>query len=216
MENVLWKLDGLDEVPQNLGPCDHDVWVETIAPILMARMNELEDQTISYSMMAVVKDPSMEERIELAKNIRLLQAIEQRLDSLQSGWRNFDDADTSDVLNDVYEGLGITSMILDATIILASETKKLTADNDANTLMEFRKRVIAEQAPLRASIRSELGKTVLEHAKAEHERKDYGPFIQGWLKELAEAGELKGIAEKVEAVADEKSRLKKLANTRKY
>jgi hypothetical protein len=98
---------------------------------------------------------------------------------------------------------------LNSATVLPSAATRLAQDDNTTTLLEFRKRTLSQQTNLRAAIRAEMESNVFDEKKAEGERKDYGPFVQAWLKELANCGELRDIADKVKAVADERKRAKK-------
>jgi ubiquitin carboxyl-terminal hydrolase L5 len=204
IDGVIWKLDGLDKEPQNLGECDHDTWLNVIAPLLQERMAEFSSSGVNFNMMALVKDPLIEQRHDLSANIKLIQAIEQRLNSLKPEWRSFDDADVENAITSPDSTYGITGHTLDSTPVLPSAAAKVELDTSPTTLLEFRKRTLGQQTSLRAAIRAEMEGNAVDEKKAEDERKDYGPFVQAWLKELADCGELREIAEKVKAEAEEK------------
>ncbi|KAF2433821.1 ubiquitin carboxyl-terminal hydrolase, partial [Tothia fuscella] len=215
IDGTIWKLDGLDDSPQNLGECDHETWLNITAPLLQERMAEFSAAGVNFNMMALVKDPFIEQRLDLASNIKLINAIEERLTAVKPDWRTFDDEDDSEVIVGIDETYIITSEILDSVIVLPSASTKVANDTDPTTLLEFRSRAMNQQAHRRRSIRLELDDVDMDEKKASDERKDYGPFVQHWLMELAECGELRGVADKFKVVEAEKKRLAKFAGKKK-
>jgi ubiquitin carboxyl-terminal hydrolase L5 len=190
-------MDGLNRQPFNLGVFTAN-WLDAVVPRLGDQMSALQSGGIQFNMLAVVKDPIVESREQLAANVKLIQAIETRLDSITTDWKVF----TSEIEDDEYitsasEGVGLTLSMIDQAHVSDADGKKLRVDDDINTLIEWRERTINDQAPLRANIRDELQIRLEDEAKAQDRRNDYGPVIQAWLNELAENEVLRDLADQV-------------------
>lgn len=187
----LWEMDGLDEQPHKLGPCTPDDWVDLVAAHLSARM----ESGLEYNIVALVRDPILNYREQLGANIKLLQSIEARLDSVNIDWKTFAAGDDDDThVTDASEVHEVTAAVIDEATLAASDQKKLYLDDDITTLMEWRERVIKDQAPLRAGIRDELNSRHAHEAIAADRRNDFGPLIQTWLNMLAEREKLRDIS----------------------
>lgn len=199
VKREIWKMDGLNSQPQNLGPCGPDNWLDLIAPFLAARMTDYATGGIEFNMLAVVKDPLVEHRQQLAANIKLLRHIETELNSSNPNWKAFagspDDEGAVEHLVSESDVLGITSTMIDSGEFSATYERKLRVDDDATTLIELRQRVIADQALLRASVRDEQRSFMDDQNEAADRRNDFGPVIQEWLNMLAENGKLRPIVD---------------------
>jgi len=86
----VWRLDGMDPFPQNLGrPERGQDWLSIVKPALQSRMAQYADGQIEFSLMAVVQDPLLEARDALAVNIRSIREVELALDEKNPDWKHF-------------------------------------------------------------------------------------------------------------------------------
>lgn len=198
VKREIWKMDGLDSRPHNLGPCGQDDWLDLITPFLAARMADYATGGIEFNMLAMVKDSLLEHRQQLAANIKLLHRIETKLNSSQPDWKSFaessDDEGTTEHLLAESDVLGVTSTMIDSAELSMVHEKQLRVD-DATALIELRQRVIIDQARLRSSVRDEQQALMDDQNEAADRRNDFGPVVQEWLNMLAENGKLRTIAE---------------------
>jgi len=199
VKREIWKMDGLDSRPHNFGPCGPDNWLDLITPFLAARMADYATGGIEFNMLAMVKDPLLERRRQLAANIKLLHRIETKLNSSRPDWKAFagssNDEGPAEHLVSESDVLGVTSNMIDSVELSAGHEKLLQVDDDATTLIELRQRVITNQAPLRASVRDEQQSLIDDQHEAADRRNDFGPVVQEWLNMLAENGKLRAITE---------------------
>lgn len=196
----VWKLDGLDRQPQKLEMIGDGDWLEVVAPNLQARMAQYEEGQIEFGLLALARDPLVEQRQRLAENIKLIRTCEDRLSSITPEWKSFavtEDGAGDSVLSGASSEHSITiADILQAKIPEATE-KRINGDDDIMTLMDLRQKAITEQAGLRAAIRDEENAAAIDREKAEARRHDYGPAIQTWLRMLAEEGVLKDLIQEL-------------------
>ncbi|KAK5163078.1 hypothetical protein LTR04_002769 [Oleoguttula sp. CCFEE 6159] len=212
----VWKLDGLDRQPQNLGSfepqppdisnsnsehgnTDSTEWLSTIKPVLEARMAEYEEGQIEFGLLALVKDPTIHHRAQLGANIASLLAVEARLDLLNPDWRAFlssgaatavaDDTAATGVLRGASAVYGISSTDVDTAPIPDSIKNKLPT-TCPTALMAAREELVTSQAGLRLAVKEEEECVRQDEEKAACRRRDYGPFIQTWLRMLADNGTL--------------------------
>jgi len=198
VKQEIWKMDGLNSRPHNLGPCGPDDWLDSITPFLAARMADYATGGIEFNMLAMVKDSLLEHRQQLAANIKLLHRIETKLNSSEPDWKAFagspDDEGVAEHLVSESDVLGVTSTMIDSAELSAAYENNLRVD-DATALIELRQRLIVDQAPLRASVRDEKQSLLDDQNEAADRRNDFGPVVQEWLNMLAENGKLRTMAE---------------------
>ncbi|TKA61831.1 hypothetical protein B0A49_11195 [Cryomyces minteri] len=209
----VWKLDGLDRQPQNLGsfePQPPDIsnpnsehsntdstdWLSTIKPVLKTRMAEYEEGQIEFGLLTLVKDPTIHHRAQLGANIASLLAVEARLDLFNPDWRAFLSsgaaaavADNTGVLRGASAAYGISSADVDTAFIPDSIKNKLLAACPT-ALMATRGELVTSQVGLRLAVKEEEECVRQDEEKAACRRRDYGPFIQTWLRMLADNGTL--------------------------
>jgi len=193
---MIWKMDGLDRQPRKLGPCGSDNWLDLIAPVLAARMADLETGQIEFNMLAVVRDPVVEHRANLAYNIKLLHAIEDRLTSINANWKALLSASNDGAhVSSASDPLGLTTTMIEESQLSAADEDNLIAKQRITHLLEWRDRTIKDQAPLHAIVRDEVQSLYEDESKASDRRNDYGSIIQAWLNMLAENEKLRGLTE---------------------
>jgi ubiquitin carboxyl-terminal hydrolase L5 len=197
IDGHVWKLDGLDSFPEDMGAIDTtsgEDWMSIARPALQTRMLMYEGAEIEFNLMAVVHDPAMKQRQELIENVKELQEIDKKLDGLVEDWRTFDGAETKkDTIVASSIDFDISQADIDATELPAITSKKIKETEDLIELIEVRKEIIAKQAPLRGGIRDALVGAHEDDEKARHRRHDYGSFVRAWLGELAEEEVLSGL-----------------------
>jgi ubiquitin carboxyl-terminal hydrolase L5 len=197
IDGHVWKLDGLDSFPEDMGAIDTasgEDWMSIARPALQTRMLMYEGAEIEFNLMAVVHDPAMKQRQELIENVKELQEIDKKLDGLIEDWRTFDGAETKkDTIVASSIDFDISQADIDATGLPAITSKKIKETEDLIELIEVRKEIIAKQAPLRGGIRDALVSAREDDEKARHRRHDYGSFVRAWLGELAEQEALSGL-----------------------
>ena len=213
IQGDVWKLDGLDFQPTNIGMSElyhfsnelhaHSAhsgsfegsdWFPVVHQKVGALMNT---EDLSYTLLAVVKDPIEGLRSALSENINTIKMVETRLDSVSAEWHAFTDGN-DDALEKILRGhseeLGITAESLDSAVVPALVARRVEVDDDAGTLVERRDQLLKEHVRLRTAIREEVESSRADLVRAAKRRHDYGPLIQTWLRMLAEKGELEGLA----------------------
>ncbi|KAJ9647105.1 hypothetical protein H2199_002091 [Coniosporium tulheliwenetii] len=203
--STVWKLDGLDRQPTQFGDIEPEAdWLTTVADVLSSRMAQYEANDISFNLMALVKDPLIALRKDLAENVKCLNTVEGRLDEVEGDWKGFLPADQGgNVLTTMSVELGISVQDIEDAVLPPSVAEKLVKreqpeeeDYTLQDLLHLRGQLVAAQAPLRAGIRDELESAESDKKKATTRRHDYGPFIEEWLDMLQENGELDALVEK--------------------
>ncbi|KAF2835952.1 cysteine proteinase [Patellaria atrata CBS 101060] len=197
IQGEIWKLDGLDHQPHNLGPSKEDNWMDIIAPILTAKMLELGEEEVQYSLMALVKDPIIDRRAELSANVKAIRTIERRLTTVDSNWRNFvDSAESGSILRGPDDAMGIFFETIHSAVLPDGLFEKIQKDDDVMTLLDKRAKIITEQAGLKKAVQVEKDSWAEDKRKAALRRIDWIPFIRKWLGFLNDNGVLEGLIEK--------------------
>ncbi|KAI7319536.1 hypothetical protein KC315_g9705, partial [Hortaea werneckii] len=211
IQGHVWKLDGLDRHPQDLGSFGesgkddvHDDgrggaeggrrrgdWKQLVIPELTARMAQCETG-IQFNLMAVLHDPLQSEREALAQNANSLQRIETALDGLAEGWRELEGGETlGDTVTTSAAELGISGFEIEQAQIPGDVQTKLDEyAEDFLKLLALRGEIVAQQRPLRLAVRDAMTAVRGDDEKARHRRHDYTSFLRGWLGALAEGGVL--------------------------
>lgn len=190
IQGHVWKLDGLDSFPQDMGMFDAAAggdWMNIAQPAVQTRMMMYEGADIEFNLMAVVHDPIVKDRVELAGNVKEIQAIEKRLDGIDGKWRELDCAETKkDVITGPSVDLDVSQADIDDVELPQDASEKTEKEGDLLRLIELRNEVISQQGPLRGAIRDALESSKSDDEKARHRRHDYGKFVRSWLGALAE------------------------------
>lgn len=184
VEGKIWKLDGLDRQPRNVGKYDEDLdWMHVITPIIQEQMNGFAEGGLEYSLLGVVADPVENARKELARNIRRIRMLHRRLDEVNPEWKSF--------LTD-QTGAGDADVVCDVTNEMIDAAQAQPEDEEAQNescpdrLSRIREQLIKEQQGIRATVFMAMDSSADEEREARERRHDYGPVIRTWLTMLAE------------------------------
>ncbi|KAI5301373.1 hypothetical protein KEM55_007275 [Ascosphaera atra] len=190
VKGELWKFDGLERQPQNLGKCD-DEWLDLATPEIQARMAEYEEDQIEFAVLSVGKDPSISLTSRLCSNIKSLNALDARLSELGS------EAAASDSENGTLSGpdvsYGVTKAALDEAELLPP-TKELLSSSAIAKLREHRSTLAETQRELRASLQEERQSFHADEQYAAQRRHDYSPAVEQWIRILARKGNVEHLA----------------------
>lgn len=107
VEGKVWKLDGLERQPQNLGKdsptsiwgqsysgvtfagdIETSDWIFHVKPELQDRMARYEDGQTEFSILGLVKAPLDGAISHLAQNVKDLGVVREKLSSVRPGWEN--------------------------------------------------------------------------------------------------------------------------------
>lgn len=193
--NNVWKLDGMDSYPQDLGPFqdegsspggDSEAWLKVASPIIQDRLDQ-NDRQGKFVLMAVVRDPYFNEQKQLLENIRTLRAVDDKLGSLDAEWTLMEGGETSrDVLTGILTEFEISQKDIDDAQLPTSAEKLISNEDDLLKLIKYRQDVLQEQKMLRSGVRDAQRVPQDEEEAARLRKFDYGPFVKGWLNALAE------------------------------
>jgi ubiquitin carboxyl-terminal hydrolase L5 len=183
----VWRMDGLDSYPQDMGAFESGEWMSIAQPALQTRMALYEGADIEFNLMAVVHDPVVKDWEALVESVRTLRAVDTKLDGLFEDWRALDGAETGkDVVLGCSAMFGITEADVEGAEVPVGIKGELEKEEDLLRLVEMRKKVVCEQAPLRGAVRDAKESSKGDEEKARHRRHDYGKFIRSWLGALAD------------------------------
>ena len=199
IKDHVWKMDGLDYHPIDMGTFGEGGngadggtgnWMHVVAPALQNRMEAAQEQgEISFTLLAVVHDPVVDDRRDLAKNIKTLRLVDNKLGLSKKSGTWHDSAypkGSKDVLYGPSNEYDIFSIdISNATLPMdVVESIKRESSTELN---KRRESIIQRQAQIRSSIRSAKMEEEQDEEKARHRRHlYYGTFIRKWMTALAE------------------------------
>ena len=75
-------------------PFLHLLWVDAALPHIMGRMDSLQGMSIEFNLMAVHHDSILEDRRDLAQNVKTLNEIHSKLDAIVEDWYELEGGET--------------------------------------------------------------------------------------------------------------------------
>ncbi|PBP19688.1 putative ubiquitin carboxyl-terminal hydrolase protein [Diplocarpon rosae] len=193
IQGDVWRLDGLQKYPVNLGPSD-DSWVSIARDNIQQRTLQYEDDGVEFCLLALCKSPMLIAVQELASNILSIQAVEKSLSKVVPDWRVFVQSNLAVSLNELSDTCGLSQDLVHTATSAASDLAKIEAvQGDPEKLMGVYQGLVKEQGRLQALCKEEVMVIGQEDAVALRRKKDYTPLVYKAMKALAEAGVLKDI-----------------------
>lgn len=199
IQGHVWKLDGLDRFPQDMGSFSESEggeWITVAQLELMGRMAQYQNSEIMFNLMAVVHDPLSSDREALLANVKALRAVDKKLDGVYEDWRDMEGAETTkDVITDLSLELDIAVGDVEGAEVPRGVIEELEKEDDLLKLIDMRAGIITQQAGLRVTVRQSLEVANDDDRKARHRRHDYGSFLRAWLGALADQEVLSELVE---------------------
>lgn len=207
----VWKLDGLDNQPSNLGNvsarCLQHItnpagnfsgdWMNKVRPTIEDRIAN-GNGNLNYTLLSLCRSPLLTVSEELAVNIKTLSAIETRLSEIKKDWKMFVGWDGGETLRVATDNYKVTSDMLDRAEVDPEITKMLAnLVNGVEQLFILRGEFIGAQNTLRTKWMEEMVALDDDNKRAASRRHDYTPMIHAWIQALADNGVLKDICESI-------------------
>ena len=197
----LWKLDGLDRHPRNLGPLlGGDSWISTVRDDCLKRINK--DPSGKYSMLAIIEDELPALVKALGSKVNQLNWIESCLTEKRDYWNKHVSTNPEDnvsvrdpePIRFADSRFNLTREILaqDGVQITREQMHDLAACSEEHLTL-LRPEVVMAQLGLRALIRPLKEDREEQWIKYKDAMFDYGPVIHQWMKFLHENGQLKAL-----------------------
>lgn len=182
----------LESTPEN------GSWVDIARPYIQTQMEQYEDDSISFGLLALVKDPISHLRSNLAQNIRAVNVLETRLKELVPDRKPTESSTCTDsdpyFLTGPNSPLGITEDLI-AQSCLPPHVETVASTEDSATLLVMHQDLAEAQSIILANLKRELDSQSADEIRAANRRWDYGPFIRKWLQITIQNGSLKEILE---------------------
>lgn len=189
IDDQLWKLDGLERQPMCLGSIRGD-WLGQAKPDIEARMAQYEEGQIEFAILSLVRDPLLEMVPALAKNVKDINALSTRLDTVKPRWKDFIDSstngefmDTNSFISSVNLAYGLSQEMLDQAEP-SQAVMDLCHGDVASDILGHREHLITTQADLRMSIREEIQSNQSDEERAAARTCDYGARIQNFVRKM--------------------------------
>ncbi|KAF2717860.1 cysteine proteinase [Polychaeton citri CBS 116435] len=193
----VWKLDGMDAWPTDLGsfaPEEGGSWLNIAQPALQARILQYTADEIHFNLMAVCHDPLVDDKERLAKNVKSIKAINQRLDALDTAWRELEGGETpGDLITGVSEEYDMSQSDLEQI----EDEEDPSPEDNLLELIKHRKSLTGQQSVLRAAVRDALKQSQQDIIEARQRQHNYSGFVKGWLEALAENETLTSLLEEL-------------------
>jgi ubiquitin carboxyl-terminal hydrolase L5 len=194
----VWKLDGMDQFPQDMGPItDGESWLSIAQPVLQGCMAQYAAGAIEFNIRAVVHDPMVGCIEALAANVKVLRTVEEKLADVVEDWRELleEHDNQSSTLVGQNHDLGLHNVDIERAEITPKDAKALAEAEDLTQLLELRKEIVLQQFGLRRACSDEMECAKSDAEKAMSRRHDYSTFAREWLGALAEQGMLGALLE---------------------
>ncbi|KKZ62072.1 hypothetical protein EMCG_03435 [[Emmonsia] crescens] len=196
----LWKFDGLERQPQNLGDCSGDKWLDLAKPEILSRMAEYEEGQIEFSILGLVKDPLIDLKAQLATNIKCIATIDEQLSTLSASL--LDAGERAATVNGNGNHIGHDPFIniereaverADVPEDLKTKYKSAAPDE----LAGYREELVSAQRDIRIMIGEEEQSHRADEDYAAARRHDYGPAVHTWIRLLARKKVIEGLVEEI-------------------
>lgn len=182
----VWKLDGMDKFPQDMGALEEgESWLVIAQSALQSRIAQYAASAIEFNLMAVVHDPLVACVGALASNVKALRAVEQKLAGVVEDWREMLDDEKDDALREECPDLGLRTPDVQRAEMTQADVKALDRAEDLTQLLALRQEIILQQCGLRRACRDEMDSAASDAEKAMSRRHDYSKFAKEWLSALA-------------------------------
>lgn len=192
----VWKLDGMDKFPQDIGPIiQGESWLSIAQPVLQGRMAQYTAGSIEFNIMAVVHDPMVASVEALAANIKAIKAVEEKLTSVVDDWREMLEDERKKPLMGQAPDLGLFNIDIERAELSQMDTDALKKAEDLTDLLDLRKEMTLQQTGLRCACADEMENVRSDAEKARDRRHDYSTFAKEWLGALAGQGMLGALVE---------------------
>jgi hypothetical protein len=175
----VWKLDGMDGFPQDMGPIEDGVdWLNIAQPALQERMAQYAAGAIEFNLMAVVHDPMVACTEALAANVKALEATEAKLKSVAEDWREMLDEyeDIGVLVNSQKNNLGLHNADIERVSLTTNDQQALAKAEDLTELLALRKEIIYQQNGLRRACEDEMYGVRADASKATTRRQDHTTY----------------------------------------
>ena len=178
----VWKLDGMDGFPQDLGPIEEGVdWLDIAQPALQERISQYAAGSIEFNLMAVVRDPILACVKALAANVKALEATEAKLAAIAEDWKELLDErkDFSDaIVHGQDDGLGLHNVDIERADLTKRDEEALEKADDLSQLLDLRKEIVLQQSGLRRACEDEMYSTRSDASRAMARREDYKTYCE--------------------------------------
>ncbi|KAL8873098.1 MAG: hypothetical protein Q9198_007085, partial [Flavoplaca austrocitrina] len=215
VQDKVWKLDGLERQPQNLGepnhlrlfassayvgcigPIGNEDWVLQVAPEIETRMAQYEDGQIEFAILSLVKEPLIKLVDALAENVKSIASIRQRLHQmesdragLQSNSTGANESGEQSLILGPCEKYRLSQEAIDHAV-LSPEHEELLKSGDGVAMSAIVLDLTTAQASIRASIRDEIKAIQADDDRAASRRNDKGLLAKGLLQVVERMGRLR-------------------------
>ena len=153
-------------------------------------MAQYEEGQIEFAILSLVRDPLLEMIPALAKNVKAINALSTRLDTVEPGWKgsidsstNGETAGTGGLISNPNLAYGLTQEMLDQ-----AEPSQAVMDichgDFASDILRHREQLVATQADLRMSIKEEMQSNQSDEERAAARTCDYGARMQNFVRKM--------------------------------
>ncbi|KAH8819597.1 hypothetical protein F5884DRAFT_761145 [Xylogone sp. PMI_703] len=200
IKGELWRLDGLQWYPINLGKCEGD-WISIARKDIYERIGQSKNHSLEFNLLSLCQSPLKTIPQELARNIKSAALVEKSLGNILPDWRSFVPQNDSS-FNDVnLDPLGLPQELIDSSEIPSKALERIKlAEKDASGLLDLLTTLLSDRDHLLRSHIDEVNLIQQQNEQAERRKRDYTWLLFKALKTLADKGVLDGIIKEVQEI----------------
>jgi len=197
LNGAVWKLDGLQRYPVNIGKYGED-WITVARANIYERIGQYDDDGLQFNLLSLCRSPLRSIPEKLAEIIRSTMEVEVSLTNTLPGWKQFVAMDVAGLANKPEEFFGLSSDLIEGVQLSQLARKRIDrAGTDPNMLLELHGDLMKNGEQLRSTYMEEIALVGEENEQAARRKHDFTPMIYTSIKTLAEKNMLKEIMQDV-------------------
>lgn len=212
INNVVWRLDGLQRQPTELGKSlqsplsfffsptnawkgpSGDNWMAVARENIYGRIRQYEDDGVQFNLLALGASPLRTLPDKISASMKSVRAVEDALSVVLPDWKLFTASDVSPTVSELVESFGVANDLVEkAELPISTQEELERIGNDPHQLLELRLMLIHDHAGLCRSYIEEAALIGQENDQAAKRKEDHTPAVYSAIKKIAEARVLKGI-----------------------
>jgi ubiquitin carboxyl-terminal hydrolase L5 len=176
------------------GECGED-WMPVARTNIHQRIAQYDEDGLQFNLLSLCKSPLRTIPEKLAQSMHSISAVEKSLTATLPDWKQFLEIDETVALPiEANDSFALSTELITTSSVSDSVQRKLkAAATDPSTLLDLRRRLVAEQSQLQRSYVEEIALIEQENEQAARRKVDYTLIIYSSIKLLADQGVLKEI-----------------------
>jgi ubiquitin carboxyl-terminal hydrolase L5 len=173
--------------------------LDVAKPEIISKMAAYEEDQIQFSMLSLVRDPTVDLVSRLAGNVKTLSLIDELLSKAGVADSQLQGVALPDgTISGPDSSFDLTQEAIDRANVSETDMSKYQAAT-CEELRQYRLDTAAGQPAIRASIKEEQQSQRADENYAAGRRHDYGPAVHTWVRILARKGVAETLVQEITA-----------------